>query len=199
MTLSPSMTLERKINPDTGWTILDDRLIEKTRVFDLRAQRMKSLTSDYEDDFFYVHTGDWVNVLAVTPKQELVLVKQFRHGVNLVSLETPGGIVEGNDDPKDTAARELAEETGYVAPELVHLGSLHPNPAMLTNECHVYLALGAERTQSQDLDPAEQITVHLRPLTEVPSLIRNGTIRHSIVSAALFLLWMERPDLFVSK
>ena len=194
------MTLERKIHPDTGWTILDDRLLQKTRVFDLRVQRMKSLSGPYEDDFYYIHTADWVNVLAITPERKLVLVKQFRHGVNLVSLETPGGMVDdGKGDPKQTAIRELSEETGYVAPELLHLGTLHPNPAMLTNQCHVYLALDAQPKESQHLDPSEDITVHLAPLSEVPAMIQRGEISHSIVSAALFLLWMKRPELFASK
>ncbi|MFN8390182.1 MAG: NUDIX hydrolase [Bdellovibrionota bacterium] len=180
------------------WTRLDDRLLQKTRVFDLRAQRMRSGDGSYEDDFFYIETPDWVNVIAITPDQQVVLVRQYRHGINEFSLETPGGMVDKEaEDHRDTAMRELSEETGYSSNNVTFLGSIRPNPAMLTNHCHVYLAADATLASGQNLDPSEDITVELAPLADIPEMIRSGKIVHSIVSAAFFLLWIQKPELRV--
>ncbi len=190
------MSADRKTEAASAptWTKLDDRLLQKTRVFDLRAKRMRSPDGAYEDDFFYVESRDWVNILPVTTDGQLVMVKQFRFGVHAPTLETPGGLVEKND-PFDTAVRELEEETGYVAREMISLGSVHPNPAMLTNRCHVFLALDAVKEKPLNLEPSEDITVHLFPLRDVPKMIQDGEISHAIVAAALFLLWAKRPEL----
>ena len=170
-------------------------MLQKTRVFDLHAQRMRSPDGNYEDDYFYIRTADWVNIIPITVDEQVVLVRQYRHGINEFSLETPGGMVDaGEKDPSLTAARELAEETGYVPKKVEHLGTLRPNPAMLTNQCHVYLATGVELSGKQNLEISEDITVHLVPLREIPEMIVRGEIVHSIVAAAFFLLWTAHPD-----
>lgn len=190
------MADNRKNISNRIWTRLDDRLLQKTRVFDLRVQKMRSPDESYEDDFFYIHSPDWVNVVPLTPDKNVIFVEQFRHGVRAQSLETPGGIVDSpDDDPRNTAVKELSEETGYVAPELVHLGSIHPNPAMLTNRCHIYFAENATPDAVQNLEPAEDIHLHVIPLKEVPKLIQTGAISHALVVSAFFLLWAQRPDL----
>jgi 8-oxo-dGTP pyrophosphatase MutT (NUDIX family) len=181
------------------WQQLDDRLLQKTRVFDVRAQRMRSPDGQYEDDFYYVETADWVNIIPITADEQVVLVRQFRHGINQLSLETPGGMVDkGSLDPKDTAIRELAEETGYAPGTVEHLASIRPNPAMLTNFCHVYVATNVTLQSEQNLDDSEDIAVELAPLAQIPQMIFSGRIVHSIVCAAFFLLWAAKPELIRS-
>lgn len=178
------------------WTQLDDRLLNKTYVFDLRVQRLRSPDGGYEDDFFYIASRDWVNIIPITKDRQVVLVDQFRHGINERSLETPGGIVDADDpEPMKTAVRELEEETGYVPGSVLSLGTVRPNPAMLNNTCHIFAALDCERSGKQHLEPTEDITVHLVPLLELPRLIRTGEIGHSVVSSACFLLWTQYPEL----
>jgi len=178
------------------WQRLDDRLLEKTRVFDLRVQRMRSPKGDYEDDFYYIQSPDWVNVIPITTEGEVIFVEQFRQGVRSQSLETPGGIVDHpSDDPLETARRELEEETGYSAPKLVLLGSIHPNPAMLTNRCHIFLAENCSASATQNLEPSEDILVKKMPLREVPLRIQRGEVTHALVVSAFFLLSAARPDL----
>ena len=185
------MSEERK-----NWTKLDDRLLQKTRVFDLRVQRMRSPDESYEDDFFYIQTLDWVNVIPITPEGDVIFVEQYRHGINERTLETPGGLVDPGSTPRQTAEKELAEETGYSSPRLTLLGTIHPNPAMLTNQCHIFLAENAERTHVQELEPAEDIILHSFPLVKIPHMIASGAISHAVVVAAFFFVRNKLPDLF---
>jgi 8-oxo-dGTP pyrophosphatase MutT (NUDIX family) len=134
-----------------------------------------------------VEAPDWVNVIAVTKANEVVLVRQFRFGVWAPTLELPGGMVDEGEDPAHAAARELEEETGFRAPRLVSLGAVHPNPAWQTNRCHSFLAEGCERVHDGRQDPGEDIEVVLRPRAEVPRLLREGAISHALIVAAFML------------
>ncbi|MCU0586279.1 MAG: NUDIX hydrolase [Desulfobacterales bacterium] len=82
-------------------------------------------------------------MIPLTPGREVVLIRQYRHGTREVTLEIPGGILEAGDTPSAAARRELGEETGYAAAEMISLGCVHPNPAFLENRCHTFLARNA--------------------------------------------------------
>jgi ADP-ribose pyrophosphatase len=129
---------------------------------------------------------DWVNVVALTDEGEAVLVRQFRFGVEANSLEVPGGMVDAGEEPAAAAARELLEETGFRARELVFLGAVHPNPAVQTNRCHSYLALGAERAGPATQEPGEDIEVVLVPASALQRLVREGAITHALVVTAVY-------------
>src|SRR5688572_17208927 len=109
----------------------------------------------------------WANVLALTKNKEAVLVKQYRHGVQDVLLELPGGIVDNDENPLEGARRELLEETGYAASDIVEVGKLYPNPAIQSNIMYCFLALDVEKVAVQKLDESEDIEVHLVPLDEL--------------------------------
>lgn len=178
------------------WQKLDDKLLNKTRVFDLRVQRMKRTDNSYEDDFFYLAAPDWVNIVPITPNKEIVMVRQFRHGIDEQSLETPGGIIDPGSTPLETAIRELSEETSYVSKEIISLGKISPNPALLNNYCHIFAAMNVLPAGKQELEVSEDIIVELFPLKSIPQLIQSGEINHSLVSTAFFLLWAKMPELF---
>lgn len=134
-----------------------------------------------------IDAPDWVNVIAVTPDDRVVLIRQFRFGVWSSTLEIPGGMVDLGEDPAAAAARELEEETGFVPAEVRSLGWVHPNPALQNNRCHSYLALRCEKVHAGHPDPGEDIQVELRPRSDVPELIRRREITHSLVVAAFLL------------
>jgi 8-oxo-dGTP pyrophosphatase MutT (NUDIX family) len=136
----------------------------------------------------------WANVLALTPKREVVLIRQYRHGVQKIIWEFPGGIVEDGEDSLAGAKRELLEETGYSATSLIEVGQIYPNPANQTNTLFCYLALDAEKIQGQHLDEAEEIEVHLVPLEEVIAMAKRGELSSAMQVAVLFrvLAHMER-------
>lgn len=173
------------------WDIVSSERRDRLRIFGLRVDRAVSPRTGKAHDFYVLESASWVNVIPITPEQEVVLIRQYRHGTREVTLEIPGGIVEPGDSPLEAARRELREETGYEAGELIELGFVHPNPAFLDNRCYFFLAQGALRAGPQTQDEKEDIQVLLEPLAEIPRLIRERAITHSLVVAAFYRLFME--------
>jgi 8-oxo-dGTP pyrophosphatase MutT (NUDIX family) len=128
----------------------------------------------------------WANIVALTKNGEVVLVRQYRHGICDVLFEFPGGVVEDGEDPIDGAKRELLEETGYKASELIQIGRIYPNPALQTNALYCYLALDVEKVSVQNLDAGEDIEVHLMPLNELIEMAKRGEFPHALMTAVLF-------------
>jgi 8-oxo-dGTP pyrophosphatase MutT (NUDIX family) len=173
------------------WNIVSSERRERLRIFGLRVDRAVSPRTGDAHDFYVLESDSWVNVIPLTPEREVVLVRQYRHGTRDLTLEIPGGIVEPGDSPQEAARRELREETGYEAGELSGLGFVHPNPAFLDNRCYTFIAHHARQTGPQNQDDKEDIEVLLKPLAEIPRLIREGAITHSLVVAAFYRLFME--------
>ena len=128
----------------------------------------------------------WANVVALTRNREVVLVKQYRHGVRDFLLELPGGIVEDGEDPQVGAMRERLEETGYSSSKVANAGWLYPNPALQSNKVHAFIAFDVEPASAQSLDDGEEIEVHLVPLDELRSLAARGQFLHALHVAILF-------------
>lgn len=145
--------------------------------------------------FSLLECVDWVNVIALTPDQRVVLIRQYRPGVDRICLEIPGGMVDPGETPEEAAARELAEETGYVAKRWKKLGVAAPNPAIQNNTLHSYLAEDAEPAVAQRLDGGEVIALETQPLSEVHAMLRDGRIDHALVIAAFGHLAFELPEL----
>jgi 8-oxo-dGTP pyrophosphatase MutT (NUDIX family) len=176
------------------WTRLSTHTLGDHRIFKLRQDRLVSPRTGGEHDFVVLETPDWVNVLAVTPADKVVLIKQYRVGTAAVTIEVPGGMVDPGESPADAAVRELLEETGYAGPELVDLGWVEPNPAIQTNRCHTFLVQGAVLTRSPALEEREDIDVEEMPLSEIPRLIQGGAIRHALVCVAFQKLALHRAQ-----
>lgn len=142
-------------------------------------------------DAYRIASPDWVTIVPITKDRQVVLVRQLRFGTGTYTLETPGGIRHGAEGPEAAARRELLEETGYEAAEIVPLGAVHPNPALQANRCHVFLAKEARRVGPPRPDPEEEIEVVLVPFEEIPRLISDGAITHCLVLAAFYLLSLQ--------
>ena len=178
------------------WPLVSRRLDRSFRIFDLRIDRSVSPRTGEEHDFIVLESAPWVNVIALTDREEVVLIRQYRHGIGEVTLEIPGGLADGADEPLAAAKRELEEETGYRAEEWIDLGYVHPNPAIQNNRCHTFLALGVKPAGDQSLDDKEDIAVVLKPLAEIPRLIREDGITHALVVCAFWRYFREyRPDM----
>lgn len=176
------------------WKKLGETILTTTRIFDLRSALYRHPVRQTEKDFYVIHSPDWVNVLALTRDRHLVLVNQFRFGVDAFSWEIPGGVMDLGENPLDAGLRELREETGYVGGEAKILGSVHPNPAIQSNRCHLILVENVQRSAALEWDPDEEIEVFTAPVDQVYDWARSGKITHSLVLDALLFFaprWAE--------
>ena len=170
------------------WQRTGRRLLQSFRIFTLREDRYLLPRSLREGSFFVLETPDWVNVIPLTDRGEVVLIRQYRFGLEGITLEIPGGMVEPGMSPLETGRKELLEETGYGSPDWEFLGYVHPNPAFLTNRCHTFLARGVKKVADLDLDESEEIEVLTVPLEEIPDMITREEITHSLVICAFHWL-----------
>lgn len=170
------------------WEKVGSERLADYRIFKSRADVRRSPRTGAEHTFFVLESPDWMNVIPLTADGKVVFVHQFRHGSETVTMEIPGGLVEADESPAETARRELLEETGYAADDMILIGAVLPNPAFMNNACYSFLATNARKVQAQQLDGTEDISVEETPLAEVAGLIRNGRITHSLVVAAFYHL-----------
>jgi 8-oxo-dGTP pyrophosphatase MutT (NUDIX family) len=170
------------------WEKGGGKTIARTRVFDVRATRYTHPVRKTARDFYTINTYDWVNVIALTPGRRLVLVRQFRFGIDDFSIEIPGGVINpGETDLIAAGLRELREETGYEGRDARLLGSIRPNPAIMTNRCHIVLVEQCRKTGTPEWDADEEIEILLSPVDKVYEWVLTGKITHALVLDALLL------------
>lgn len=178
-----------------SWTIEYENKEYQTPIFNLLKQKLRLDSEDHEGTFYVLDIPAWVNVIALTPEKEVILVEQYRFGITRPSLEIPGGVCDEGESPLETAKRELLEETGYRSDNWTELGKVSANPAIQNNYNYCYLAEECTRVESQSLDQHERIIVHKMPYDEFLECVRDGTIDHAIVTAAVAkLLLRETSD-----
>lgn len=161
---------------------------EKRGLFDFQVFERRSPRTGKVGAYQVLHIADWVNVIALTPAREVILVEQYRHGLDDITFEIPGGGVDPEEDPATAVARELREETGFAGDPPILLGLVHPNPAFQGNRCSTYLIENAHLAHDVEPDDSEDLAVHLLPLADIPELLKNGRITHSLVIAAFHWL-----------
>ena len=178
------------------WDVISSEQAASYGIFSFRTDRAVSPRTGQAYDFYILESTPWVNVIPLTQQNEVVLIRQYRHGIRDVTLEIPGGLVEGQDTPEEAAIRELREETGYEASAMIPLGKVLPNPAIQNNRCYTFLAKDVVLAGEPQLDDQEDIEVLRRPFADVPRLIREGVLSHSLVVAAFFKYYLEYEDCF---
>lgn len=169
------------------WPLISSTPKGDFRIFSIRSDLKQSPRTGRHHDFFIIETFNWVNVVAVTHDDKLVMVEQYRHGTNTVELELPGGVMEaGETSPIEAGARELHEETGFRGQTARLLGEMLPNPAIMNNRSYTVLIEGCALHTETSFDQGEDLHTRLIPVGEIPQLVRAGQIRHTIIIAALY-------------
>jgi ADP-ribose pyrophosphatase len=169
------------------WTIKKSNYIIQDRWISLRADECVMPDGKIIAPFYVYEYPDWINVVPVTDSNEIILIRQYRHGIKEVILELPSGVVDPNEtDPLVTAQRELLEETGFESTTIIPLSRLYPNPDKQTNTVHAFLALHSVCKQKQSLDESEQIEVVKVPISEIRFMLKHNQIPQAMHVAALF-------------
>lgn len=170
------------------WEKTGSESLHNYRVFTTRQDRRISPRTGHEHTFYIIESNDWVNIVPITADGKVIMIRQFRHGLEDITLEVPGGIVDEGEDPLDSAVRELLEETGYAGDEVVKTGFVAPNPALFNNTCHSYLAKNVRLVAEPHFDGSEDISIEEIDLADVPRLIRAGKIIHALTVNAFYFL-----------
>jgi 8-oxo-dGTP pyrophosphatase MutT (NUDIX family) len=169
------------------WTRLSEGPATDYKILKVREVQVADPRDGSPHPRVLIESPDWVNIIPVTREGQVVLIRQFRFGVWANTLEIPGGMTEPGEAPATSAARELEEETGYRPERVVPLGSCHPNPALQSNRTWSFLAEGCEQVNAGNLDEGEDIAVELVERADIPRLILEGHITHSLVLVAFLL------------
>lgn len=172
-----------------SWTPVSRKSIFSTRIFDIREIVSKS-PEETEGTYYTLHASDWVIVVPVILKEdgsrEFLMVRQWRHGAEMESLEFPGGVIDEGETPEEAAVRELREETGHTADKIVCAASISPNPAIMDNLCHIFIAEGLKQTHETDLDDDEFLAAFPMSAASVFTRMGKAPYIHGLMAAALF-------------
>ena len=177
------------------WQKLSSEPVGDFRIFTIRSDKKISPRTQKEHDFYVIDCVNWVNVIAVTPSQQLIMVEQYRHGSDTVELEIPGGMMDAGDaSPEATAVRELREETGYEGEKPQLIGRIFPNPAIMSNICYTVLLENCHCVHPVEFDHGEDLITRLVPVADIPELVAGGKIQHSLVVVALYYFELLKKE-----
>ena len=168
------------------WEKNSSKYLLENKIFKMREDLVTSPKLGTEHSVWVMEVPTWVNIIPITSSGEVILVNQYRFGLEKTSLEIPGGMADHGEDPKQAAIRELKEETGFEGSEVIEIGRVESNPAILANHTYTYLALNCEKSADQNLDGTEDIEIISKNIDEIPSLIKNREIEHALVVSAFY-------------
>ena len=175
------------------WKTVSSDVAYHTPIFDLHRRRSKH-TRRGERDFFILDAPNWVNIIPLAKNGDVVMIRQWRHGISEFTLEVPGGMVDAEDpSPMHAARREMIEETGFDSNAIVELGKVHPNPAIQGNICFSFLAENVRQVERVVSVGDEETEVVMVPMREISGLIASGKVMHALTIAAFSFLHMYNP------
>lgn len=169
-----------------SWKIIKSKTIIKDKWIDVRADDCEMPGGKIIKPYYILNYPDYVNALAVTTENKIILNRQYRHGTQQTKLELPSGTVDEGETPLEAIARELKEETGYVFRKIILTGKVCPNPANHSNFAYSYLAVGGIKKSKQQLDESENIVNLLVSKNKLLQMLENNEFDNSMHVASIY-------------
>ena len=173
------------------WETVSSEYLVKKPWATLRVDECKLPDGRIAKEYYVLEYPNWVNVVAITADKKVIMVKQYRHSGGLISIEIPGGVIDGDENPVDAAKRELLEETGYLFQDFELVSTIYPNPATSNNVTYCYLAHGGVKVQEQDLDEHEDIDIEFYSIEEVKQMLLKNEIPQALHVTGLFYAFLR--------
>jgi ADP-ribose diphosphatase len=168
------------------WPEVSRDTVADCRIFKVERSIARSPVDGTPHPFHRIQSADWAQILPITPANEAVLVRQYRHGAGRITLEIPGGLIDPGEEAATAALRECLEETGYRARIAVPLGVVNPNPALFPNRLHSFYATEVEPERAVQNTGTEVTEVVVVPVADLERLLVSGEIDHALVAVTLW-------------
>jgi len=159
------------------WETLSSEYLARETWFTVRRDTCKRSDGKIVNNYYVFEFPEWATAFAVTEEGKILMTRQYRHAINEVCIELPGGCVDATDKSyEDAIRRELLEETGYQFADVVPLGKISANPSTNSNLMHMFLATGGKKVKEQSLDDNEEIEIIELSFDELKQLIDENKI-----------------------
>ncbi|MEO8822056.1 MAG: NUDIX hydrolase [Ginsengibacter sp.] len=168
------------------WKILSSEYISRHKYFTARRDKCVMPDRKIVEEYFVVELPLTVCAVALTEEGEVLMVRQYRHPIEEVLLEIPGGFVDAGENGEEAMRRELKEETGHEFTSCEYVGRIAANPGVLNNYTHLYLAKGGKKTSEQELDPNEELQIERISVAELKTLFLENKIAQATHNNCIF-------------
>jgi ADP-ribose pyrophosphatase len=180
---------------ELNWKTCSSTYIHKGPWATLRSDKCEMPDGRIVEQYYVLEYPNWANAVALTEDNKVIMVRQYRHAANIVSLEIPGGVIEDGEDPEAGMLRELLEETGYEFDSIELISTVYANPSTANNKTFCYLAKGGKKVQEQSLDEHEELIVEEYTIAEVKQLLADNKIAQALHCTGLFYALIKLGEL----
>jgi ADP-ribose pyrophosphatase len=180
---------------DLTWKVCSSDYIHKGPWATLRYDKCEMPDGRIVDEYYVLEYPNWVNAVAITENNKILMVRQYRHAAAIVSLEIPGGVIDGDESSEHAMRRELLEETGYQFDSMELLCTVYANPSTANNHTYCFLAKGGKKVQEQSLDEHEELVVEEYTIAEVKQLLADNKIAQALHCTGLFYALVRLGEL----
>lgn len=179
---------------DGKWTILESEYLSRRPWLTARRDRVQLPNGNVNPEYYVLEYPTWINIIAITRDGRMVLVRQYRHALQVTRYELCAGVMDPTDaSPMAAAQRELMEETGYGGGQWEEFMVAAPNPGSFTNLSHTFLARDVEPLRAPQLESTEDLSVHLFTPQQVYGMLSRGELIQVLMMAPLWKYFHLHP------